>query len=448
MGLTPHSGNVSTELFNQIFQGGKADGVFILANMLMIALTRFIVVAHHADPIDDINKAVFVVVLAGGDVRINPPYLDTYKSTFPREVVFLIHHYFRWHLLFPLADGNNNINIIMMSMKPSKALDHLNCWRYSDPAPYKTGVGRGNPKLTKATPDAVSVFFVVRYTRHSMTWCSQRLKLIPLVVKANYHAAHNGGMCAYRAGLAPSTDTRNHTSRHQRMVTLAGQPQGWPVPFVPGISTPVNVTALFERGNSGGDSLTRTKETAAMATVPDQNPLFVCYFKNRLPVRVAGLYIPVAGVNPSARFDSLNTLAGSRLISDMRFFCARNTILTRLMAGRNGGALALAGSQSASLSTLLRPATMFDSVLARLHKITLGVIHMAISTRPQGRTSSHLKSVNKLNKPLFVWRFVSVQNSAYFTTTAASEREARLQLSAVRQRLVFVARIRLEVRHA
>ncbi|EAV6897638.1 host cell division inhibitor Icd-like protein [Salmonella enterica] len=180
--------------------------------------------------------------------------------------------------------------------------------------------------------------------------------------------------------------------------------------------------------------------------------------KNRLPVRVVGLYIPVAGVNPPAGFSSLNTLAGSRLISDMRFFCARNTILTRLMAGRNGGALALAGSQSASLLTPLRLATPFSSVLARLHKITLGVIHMAISTRPQGHTSSHLKSVNKLNKlnkPLFVWRFFSCQSgqsdqqSTCHTATAASEREARLQLSAVRQRLVFVARIRTEgVNHA
>ncbi|EFR3656296.1 host cell division inhibitor Icd-like protein [Salmonella enterica] len=189
-----------------------------------------------------------------------------------------------------------------------------------------------------------------------------------------------------------------------------------------------------------------------LATVPDQTPLFVCfvrYFKNRLPVRVAGLYIPVAGVNPSAGFDSLITVAGSRLISDMRFFCARNTILTRLMAGRNGGALALAGSYSTSLSTLLRPATMFDSVLARFYKTTVGAANMAISTRPQGHTSSHLKSVNKLSKPLFVWRFYSGQNSTYLTTTATSEREARLQLSAVRQRLVFAARIRTEgVNHA
>ncbi|EAS5076751.1 host cell division inhibitor Icd-like protein [Salmonella enterica] len=190
-----------------------------------------------------------------------------------------------------------------------------------------------------------------------------------------------------------------------------------------------------------------------MATTPNQTPLFVCfvcYFKNRLPVRVAGLYIPVAGVNPPARFDSLNTRAGSRYVSDMRFFCARNTILTRLMAGRNGGALALAGFSSASLSTLLRPATMFDSVLARLLNTTRGAANMAISTRPQGRTSSHLKSVNKLsklNKPLFVWRFFSCQQSTYHTVTATSEHEARAQLPDAP--CLFAARIRTEeVRHA
>ncbi len=69
-----------------------------------------------------------------------------------------------------------------------------------------------------------------------------------------------------------------------------------------------------------------------------------------------------------AGFDSLNK-AGSRYISVMRFFCARNSTLPRIMAGRNGGAFALAGFSYASLSTLLRPATMFDSVLARLRKL-------------------------------------------------------------------------------
>ncbi|EED4924766.1 host cell division inhibitor Icd-like protein [Salmonella enterica subsp. arizonae] len=45
------------------------------------------------------------------------------------------------------------------------------------------------------------------------------------------------------------------------------------------------------------------------------------------------------------------------------------------------------------------------------------------------------------NRPCFVWRFVSGQNAATYTTTAASEREARLQLPA--GRLVFAARIRV-----
>lgn len=68
-----------------------------------------------------------------------------------------------------------------------------------------------------------------------------------------------------------------------------------------------------------------------------------------------------------AGFSSLNVEAGSRLISDMRFFCARNTTLPRIMAGCSGEALRPAGFFYASLLTPLRLATPFSSVLARLH---------------------------------------------------------------------------------
>ncbi|CAM2880565.1 host cell division inhibitor Icd-like protein [Escherichia coli] len=127
-----------------------------------------------------------------------------------------------------------------------------------------------------------------------------------------------------------------------------------------------------------------------------------------------------------AGFDSLNKLAGSRLYSVMRFFCARNTTLSRIMAGRNGGALCSLVSQFASLSTLLRLATTFDSVVVRLLKLELGAFHMAISTRPD-----------------FIWRFMQChgKNIRLHTVTAASEREARALLPA--SRLVFVARIRV-----
>ncbi|ECC2869878.1 ash family protein [Salmonella enterica subsp. enterica] len=112
-----------------------------------------------------------------------------------------------------------------------------------------------------------------------MAWYSHKPELIPLVAKANYRAAHNGVMCGYSAGLAPSTDTLNSISRRPIMVTLAGQPQGWPVSLYAGISTPVNVTAPIERGNSSGDSLNLYKEAVTMATtLTPSHPLFFWRF--------------------------------------------------------------------------------------------------------------------------------------------------------------------------
>ncbi|EBM2190249.1 hypothetical protein DWD10_08605 [Salmonella enterica] len=156
----------------------------------------------------------------------------------------------------------------MMSMKPSKALDRLNCWRYSYHAPYKTGAGRGNPKLIEATRDAESVFFCVRHMRHFMAWCclSEDCNPCGLLGCINgHHAAHNGVMCGCCVRLRPAIDAQNRISRRPIMVMLAGQPQGWPDSLISGISTPVNVTALFERGNSSGDSLTRSGRPFIMA---------------------------------------------------------------------------------------------------------------------------------------------------------------------------------------
>lgn len=101
------------------------------------------------------------------------------------------------------------------------------------------------------------------------------------------------------------------------------------------------------------------------------------------------------------------------------------------MAGRNGGAFALAGFFGSSLLTLLRLATPFSSVVARLLIKTKGAFHMAVSARPY-----------------FVWRFMQCheKQTSLFTVTAATEREARAQLP--HAHLVFVARIRQGVRHA
>ncbi|EMF3731217.1 ash family protein [Salmonella enterica] len=133
---------------------------------------------------------------------------------------------------------------------------------YVYPAPHKTGAGIRTPKLTKATPDAASVFFVVRYTRHSMAWCTLFNVDSAAAITHNgvYHVSHNGAMCGCCARLRPAIDAQNRISRRPIMVTLAGLPKGRPVSFVPGSSNPVNVTAPIEIRTSGGDSLIKLKE--------------------------------------------------------------------------------------------------------------------------------------------------------------------------------------------
>ncbi|EEW7126987.1 host cell division inhibitor Icd-like protein [Escherichia coli] len=146
--------------------------------------------------------------------------------------------------------------------------------------------------------------------------------------------------------------------------------------------------------------------------------------KNRLQKIITGLYAsPVAHM--ATGFSSLNNIADSRLHSDMRFFCVRKPTHTRIMAGRDGGAFALAGFYVASLLTPLRLATPFSSVVARLLTSNIGAFHMAVFTRPY-----------------FVWRFMQclTDSIAIFTVTAATEREARAQLP--HAHLIFVARIR------
>ncbi|HFP0917239.1 TPA: host cell division inhibitor Icd-like protein, partial [Escherichia coli] len=146
--------------------------------------------------------------------------------------------------------------------------------------------------------------------------------------------------------------------------------------------------------------------------------------KNRLQKIITGLYAsPVTHM--ATGFSSLNNAADSRLHSDMRFFCVRKPTHARIMAGRNGGAFALAGFCVASLLTLLRLATPFSSVVARLLTSNTGAFNMAVSARPY-----------------FVWRFMQCHHSNIdvFTVTAATEREARAQLP--HAHLIFVARIR------
>lgn len=108
---------------------------------------------------------------------------------------------------------------------------------------------------------------------------------------------------------------------------------------------------------------------------------FFCLQGLTLPRVLAYRYS--APYKTGAGFDILRVRAGSRYVSVQRFFYARNTTLPRIMAGRIGGALALAGLSYASMSTLLRLATPFDIVLARLYTPVRGAANMANSPQSQ-----------------------------------------------------------------
>lgn len=100
------------------------------------------------------------------------------------------------------------------------AIENQNGWNYSAPAPHKTGAGRGNPTMINAHNRAQAVFLCVKH------------------------------------------------SHIQIMVGRAGQLQGWPVPLIAGISTPVRLTTIMVVESLGGELFKLINEAAIMATIP------------------------------------------------------------------------------------------------------------------------------------------------------------------------------------
>ncbi|EKZ9427234.1 Rha family transcriptional regulator [Salmonella enterica] len=112
-------------------------------------------------------------------------------------------------------DSKHN-KIVMLS----QALDNMISGSYTDSAPHKTGVGRGNPEHIRAHNRAFAVFLCVKH-------CHIRI-----------------------------------------MVGRAGQPQGWPGSRVTGISTPVRLTTYQVVESLGGELVILSHEAAIMATIP------------------------------------------------------------------------------------------------------------------------------------------------------------------------------------
>ncbi|GDQ76405.1 phage antirepressor Ant [Escherichia coli] len=110
--------------------------------------------------------------------------------------------------------------VILLSVKRHQHIDSAIPGRYTVPAPYKAGAGRGNPEFTKAHNRALAVFLC--------------------------HEQHYA----------------------QIMVGRAGPTSVGPGSLVTGISTPVRLTTNKVVESLGGELLKITKEAAIMATIP------------------------------------------------------------------------------------------------------------------------------------------------------------------------------------
>ncbi len=168
---------------------------------------------------------------------------------------------------------------------------------------------------------------------------------------------------------------------------------------------------------------------------------FLESIKKSLPVLAGGCYGFRAGVNPPAGFDSLIVNADNRTLSVMRLFYVRTQpSYAQFMVGRSGGASALAGFVRASLSTLLRLTTPFDSGSVRFNNFANEAVIMTATP-----TQTH---------PKFLWRFMALSRAdmnakpCRLSVEATSEKEAR-KILAPNFILSFAARLPVPgVRHA
>ncbi|RLK96104.1 host cell division inhibitor Icd-like protein [Klebsiella pneumoniae] len=187
---------------------------------------------------DDILEA-FSGLRIGLRILINPKFFSHF-ATSTREKVFSdnttpVENYSAvlsfWSITRPLGEFSDYVK--KGSTYRSDHQQENQC--YSPHVAAKSATGRGNPNTLRATQTPKASFFVSDHYAHQIS------------------------------GLV----------RTVSMVALVGLRSRRPVSFVSGISTPANVTAISERGNSGGDSL-NTKEAAYMlATTPTQKPSFI-----------------------------------------------------------------------------------------------------------------------------------------------------------------------------
>lgn len=163
--------------------------------------------------------------------------------------------------------------------------------------------------------------------------------------------------------------------------------------------------------------------------------------KNRLPVCVAGLYIPCVAPHRATGFDSLTVNADSRDNSVTRSFYVRKTTHAPIMAGRSGG------SACARWSRLRQSVNPRYALPPRLTARWQG------SKKPVNEAAT-MVNANPCPYPLFIWLFAAVSRADLTDHTPHMVRIAAPDELTARRSLVgryvlsFAGRIPVqEVRH-
>lgn len=218
------------------------EGAFNLAGLLSNVMVQNLIkpdIRRRAVATNDDILEAFSWLRIGLRILINPKFFSHF-ATSTREKVFSDN-------TTPVENYSAVLSFRSITRPSGKFSDYVKkgiAYRsdhqqgnqcYSPNVAAKSATGRGNPNTLRATQTPKASFFVSDHYAHQIS------------------------------GLV----------RTVSMVALVGLRSRRPVSFVSGISTPANVTAISERGNSGGDSL-NTKEAAYMlATTPTQKPSFI-----------------------------------------------------------------------------------------------------------------------------------------------------------------------------
>lgn len=224
----------------QVLYAGERDRKFTIANVFVVALSPFVVVAHHADTIHNIGQTVFIQMLATENGRVNLQDADDGESVI-RNLNPSVHQLNSRHNLPLLVDVNHNISNVMMKVITSQKnpLPDTAARRYAFPAGVNplAGFSSLNTRADNRDHSVTRSFFV-----RKMPCC------VRIMVGRNGEAFAPAGFVS--AGLLTLLRlTTPFSSGLVRLINLLTRPPLWSLPLPrhtrdsSGLSLPFAATA-------------------------------------------------------------------------------------------------------------------------------------------------------------------------------------------------------------